>query len=81
MIRFRVATITNDLEAYPQHRDDTEEFSEYIVFLDDDVETFVIDTRDGGFWAASRFFICNNITVFMVDSSEAPDVGGWETVG
>lgn len=72
MIEFRVITITNDLQEHPQYRDDTEEFPNLVQYIEDEVETFVVDMRDGGFWGASDFFFGTNITHFIVDSSEAP---------
>ena len=72
MIKFRVITVTNNLEAYPQHREDSEEFPYLVDYLvEDQVEHFIVD-GDGGYWAARDFFDCNSITHFIVDSSERP---------
>ena len=72
MIKFRVVTVTNDLEAYPQYREDTDEFP-YLAdrLVEDEIETFVVD-EDGGYWEAKDFFSGTNITYFIVDSSERP---------
>ena len=72
MIQFQVITITNDIERYPQFREDSEEFCHLIEFIDDEVETFIVDERDDGFWTADEFFDCTRITTFVVDSMEAP---------
>jgi len=72
MITFRIVTVTNNLESYPQHWEDTREFPDLVEELDNDIETFVIDPRDGGWWVASEFFGCTNISHFVVDSGEAP---------
>jgi len=72
MRKLRVVTVTNNLDRNPHHWDDTEEFMYLIDEVEDEVETFVVD-EDGGFWKASEFFHCTNITNFIVDSSEAPE--------
>jgi len=73
MRKLRVVTVTNNVEAYPQHCEDSEEFP-YLVddLVEDQVEHFIVD-EDGGFWNARDFFYCTNITHFIVDSSEAPE--------
>ena len=73
MIQFRVVTVTNNLEAHPQYREDTREFPRLVQHIEDAVEVFVVDMRDGGFWVASDFFYGTNITHFVVDSLEAPE--------
>ena len=45
MIKFRVVTVTSNLEEYPQHREDTKEFP-YLVDSREATETFVVD-EDG----------------------------------
>ncbi len=72
MIQFRVVIITNNLEKYPQFREDTEEFLDLVVYIEDEIEVLVIDTRDGGSWPANEFFDITNVRHFIVDSSEAP---------
>jgi len=72
MITFRVVTVTNNLEQYPQHVYDNDEFPHLIDYVEDEVETFVVDENDGGFWKSSEFFQCTNVTHFLIDSSEAP---------
>jgi hypothetical protein len=73
MIHFRVVTVTNNLDRYGQHWDHTAEFPLLTVDMLDEVETFIVDTRDGGFWKADEFFASTNIENFFVDSSEAPE--------
>ncbi len=72
MIKFRVVTVTTNLEDFPQHREDSEEFP-YLVgcLVEDEVGHFVVD-EDGGFWEVRDFFHCTSITHFVVDSSERP---------
>lgn len=73
MIKFRVVTITNNLEEYPQYRDDTEEFPEMVFYVvEDEVDTFVVDTRNGDFWPAREFFNMVTISYFIIDSAEEP---------
>ncbi len=74
MIQFRVVTITDDLAKYPQYHEDTEEFSDLVVFLTDPIESFVVDPRDGNFWPIEEFFNDTDISHFVIDSSEAPAV-------
>ena len=72
MIKFRIVTVTNDLEQYPQHREDSEEFPHLVDRLvEDEIEHFVVD-EDGDYWVMGEFFHCVNITHFIVDSSEKP---------
>ncbi len=74
MIQFRVVTITNNVDRYPQYREDTEEFPDLVVFVEDEFESLVVDPRDGNFWKVNEFFDCVDIRHFIVDSSEAPAV-------
>lgn len=71
MRKLRVVTVTTDVDQYPQYREDTEEFPNLVVFVEDDFETFIVD-EDGGYWEAKDFFDCVNITHFIVESSELP---------
>jgi len=70
MITFRLVTVTNSA-AYPQHREDSEEFPHLVDHVEDEIEHFIVD-EDGGWWEARDFFYCTNITHFIVDSSERP---------
>lgn len=72
MIVFRVVKITNNLDKYPQCREDNEEFPNLVPRVEDEFEIFVVDPRDGGFWMAKEFFECTSTTHFIIDSSEAP---------
>ncbi len=72
MIKFRVVTVTNNLEEYPQYRDDTEEFPEIVSYVEDEANTFIVDTRDGDFWPAREFFDMVTISHFFIDSAEGP---------
>ncbi len=74
MIQFHIATVTDDLDKYPQYREDTEEFSDLVVHLTGTIETFVIDPRDGNFWPANEFFKDTDVRHFVIDSSETPIV-------
>ena len=44
---FRVITITNNLNKYPQYYEDTQEYSDLLNLMDEDVGSFVVnlDTR------------------------------------
>jgi hypothetical protein len=75
MNEFRVVTVTNNLTDYPEYREDTEQFRYLVTYVEDDFETFVVDTREkGGFWTANEFFACVDIKCFIVDSSELPPI-------
>ncbi len=71
MIKLRVVTVTNDLETFPYHREDSEEFPHLAAYVGNGIRQFVVD-EDGGWWFANELFECVNITHFIVDSSERP---------
>ena len=73
MIEFRVVTITNDLDKFPQYQEDTEEFPEFVEILKHHVETYVVDPRDGCGWEASEFFDRTGVTRVVVDAEEVPE--------
>lgn len=65
--------MTNNLKDNPQHRKDTEEFP-YLVSecVEDEVEDFIVDVRDGSYWTRREFFDCIPVTHFLIEDSEAP---------
>lgn len=66
--KLRVITLTNNLKKYPQYADDTKEFSYLVGTVQDEVDTFVVDTDTlGGFWCADEFFQCVNVREFLVN--------------
>ncbi len=73
MIEFRVITITNDLDKFPQFREDTEEFPDLVKEMEHYVETLVVDPRDGRYWPASDFFDDTGVTRIIVDAAEVPE--------
>jgi hypothetical protein len=75
MVDLRVVTVTSNLEEYPHLRRDTEEFP-YLVSecVEDEVEDFIVDVRDGGYWTCREFFECSSVTHFLVEDSEAPEL-------
>lgn len=73
MIEFRVITITNDLDKFPQFQDDTDEFPELVETMEHYVETLVVDPRDGCHWRASEFFNNTDVTRIIVDTAEVPE--------
>lgn len=72
MIKFRVVTVTNNLEVCPEYSEDTEEFPEIVPHVEDEAATFVVDTRNGDFWPAREFFDMVTISHFIIDSAEEP---------
>ena len=67
MIQFRVVVITNNLEEYPEYRENTEEFPEMVPYVEDEVRVFV--SGGGDFWPANEFFDMVSVTRFTVDAS------------
>jgi hypothetical protein len=68
----RLVTVTNNLDRYPQHHEESEEFPHLVKQVADEVETFVFDEEYGGYWTTREFFDCTNVTHFIVDSTELP---------
>ncbi|MEN6367653.1 MAG: hypothetical protein ABFC88_12635 [Thermoguttaceae bacterium] len=70
-IELRVVTVTNNPEAYPEHAAASIRHPWLIPYIEDEVETFVVDPHEeGGFWGADEFFACVNVTHFTVDPRE-----------
>jgi hypothetical protein len=70
MIELQIVTITTDPAKYPEYADDTVKHPDLVSYVEDEVETFVVDPRDGGFWGANEFFDCNPVTRILVDPAE-----------
>lgn len=71
MIELQVVTLTTDVAKYPEHAEDTAKYPDLVSYIDDEVESFVVDPRDGGgFWGADEFFACNRVTRILVDPDE-----------
>jgi hypothetical protein len=66
----RLVTVTNNLDRYPQHHEDSEDYPWLVNQIEGEVETFVFDEEDGGYWTLREFFDCTNVTHFIVDSTE-----------
>ena len=73
MKKLRLVIVTNNPEEYPQHREDSEEFPHLVDRVEDEIELFIVDDEDGGYWEARDFFNCTNVTHFIVDSSEVSE--------
>lgn len=63
---FQVVTITNNLEEYPESREDTEMFSHLVPHVKDEQELFVVDLNTGDWWPAEQFFLMNEVRQFVV---------------
>jgi hypothetical protein len=67
MKRFRVVSITNNTEDYPESKDDTLEFPGLIEDVEDEQELFVIDLEADEIYKASDFFYSFNVRFFTVE--------------
>lgn len=77
MIELKVVTLTNNPAKYPEHAAASQEHANLVDYVGvggptpgGEVETFVIDPRDGSFWGADEFFACVRVTRFLVDPAE-----------
>ena len=71
MIELKVVAVTTNPTAYPEHAASSEEYAYLVPYVvEDEVETFVVDSRVGAFWGVDEFFACNIVTHFFVDPEE-----------
>lgn len=63
-MKYRLLRITNDINACPLAKEDTEEFPYIVKYVDDEEEFFVMD-EDGNFWEARDFFYMTDIKEFI----------------
>lgn len=68
MKRLLVVTVTKDVEKYPEFAEDTLKNPSLVGYIEDEVESFVVDP-EGGFWTAAEFFDCTNVSSFYVEGS------------
>lgn len=62
-ITYRIVSITNNPEDYPECRDDSKEFSHLIDELEDEMDTFVVNEETGEFWPHGEFFIACDVNI------------------
>ena len=71
MIELKVVTVTDVPDKYPEYAKDTADYPYLKSYVEDEVATFVVDTREpGNFWLANEFFDCCLVTAFLVDPTE-----------
>lgn len=69
-MKYRLLQITTNIEEYPSHKKDTEEFPELVEYVEDDSDIFIMD-EEKRFWYANEFFYQSGVTEF-----ESEQVGG-----
>jgi hypothetical protein len=68
--KYRVVSITNNLAANPECREDTEEFPDLVEAVEDETGHFVVRVLDNGEYEsfpAHEFFSIVNVTEFTVE--------------
>lgn len=75
MVEFRLMTVTNNLDRYPEHDEDTYNNPGLVSDIPDcnEVADFVVDER-GDSWLAHEFFRQTDVRRFFVNEDEAPKV-------
>lgn len=79
MVEFRLVTVTNNLERYPGHDEDTYNNPGLVSDIPkggippQEVADFVVDER-GDSWLAREFFKQTDVRRFFVNEDEAPKV-------
>ena len=61
---YRVVTISNNLQKYPQFVEDSADFPQLVEYVEDECAVFVVDLSDGDFYPASEFFMMATIKYF-----------------
>ena len=64
-MKYKVITVTNNLNEYPHYREATLAHPELVDRVGDECETFVVD-ETGQYWPADEFFAMadNNVVEF-----------------
>lgn len=65
-MEYRVVKITNNIEAYPDCKQDTEEFPNIVFHVEDEMDLFIVDS-DGKFWPSDEFFSMVEIKKFTTE--------------
>ena len=63
-MKFNVVKITNNLDDYPECKNDTENYPSLVEYVDDEMELFIVD-EEGNSWAAGEFFFMVNMSKFF----------------
>lgn len=66
----KVVTVTEDPEAYPKYAEASAEYPELVGYLEDEFETFIVDSETGEFWPEHDFFGMSEVTAIAVDPEE-----------
>ena len=67
MKRFRVVSITNNIEDYPESKEDTLEFPGLVEDVEDEQALFVIDLEADEIYKADDFFYSFNVKFFVIE--------------
>lgn len=65
MGKYRVVTVTNDLENNPEYAEDTIAYPDLIKYVEGDLAIFVIDLTNDKIYSHDEFFIVVGIKEFM----------------
>lgn len=66
MGKFRVVTVTNDLESNSQYAEDTIAYPDLIPYIEDELATFIIDLTNNEVYAHDEFFMMVAVKEFEV---------------
>lgn len=64
-MEYLVVTVTNNLEEYPEYKEDTEKFPELIEEIEDEIETFIL--CENRVYKAEEFFYQVDIKSFTTE--------------
>ena len=67
MKRYRVLSITNNIEEYPEAKEDTLEFPDLVADVEDEMDMFVLDLENDEIFKADEFFYQVDVKSFTVD--------------
>ena len=65
-MKYRVLKITNNVEKYPECKEDTKEFPDLVNYVKDEMELIIMNERDD--WVfADEFFFTHTVKEFNVE--------------
>lgn len=65
-MNFRVVRITNNIEDYQDCEEDTKEFPELVKYVEDEMNTFIIEEDTEEFYKAEEFFFMTSFKRFKI---------------
>ena len=66
MGKFRVVTVTNDLESNPEYAEDTIAYPDLIPYIEDELATFIIDLTNDNVYSHDQFFMMVAVKEFEI---------------